>query len=139
MLQARVLQRNGTGEATLAVPLTVEHIEQDASSVPSLNATAGLEACTDPQAVPTPLIVHGDYYEASEASNLALVGFSVASFLAGVLVGAGALVTIAFCAYTGIVRTAVCGKDIENFDRGGVTVAIPAATPPKSISARLST
>ena len=51
MLQARVLQRNRTGEATLVVPLTVEHIEQDASSVPSLNATAGLEACTDPQAV----------------------------------------------------------------------------------------
>jgi len=51
------------------------------------------------------------------------------------------LATIAFCAYTGRVklRTAVCGKDIENFDRGGVTVAIPAATPPKSISARLST
>ena len=51
------------------------------------------------------------------------------------------MATIAFCAYTGRVelRTAVCGKDIENFDRGGVTVAIPAATPPESISARLST
>ena len=70
MLQARVLQRNGTGEATLVVPLTVEHIEQDASSVPSLNATAGLEACTDPQAVPTPLIVHGDYYEVAAATGL---------------------------------------------------------------------
>ena len=70
MLQAQVLQRNGTGEATLVVPLTVEHIEQDASSVPSLNATASLEACTDPQAVPTPLIVHGDYHEVAAATGL---------------------------------------------------------------------
>lgn len=48
------------------------------------------------------------------------------------------MATIAFCAYTGRVRTAVCGKDIENFDRGGVTMAT-VASPPKSISARLST
>jgi len=94
LLQPRILQRNDTGEEVMEVPLKIEHIEQ----TPPNTTDAG--ECVDAQVVPAPLVVHGNYYEAAdETSSLALVGFSVASFLGGLLLGACAMGATVYCTW----------------------------------------